>query len=99
MSVFSWLQLVLRGQAGAACAVGGADTAWEAKTVTRVGGEMALVRRVAGKAVVGKAVRNRPRDGGYKATRAQNDWQSHREEAQPGSCNVPHSPRDLEGGR
>ena len=52
VSVFSWLQLVLRGQAGAAYAVGGADTAWEAKTVTRVGGEIALVRRVAGKAVV-----------------------------------------------
>ena len=49
VSVFSWLQLVLRGQAGAACAVGGADTAWEAKTVTRV---RWLLRRVAGKAVV-----------------------------------------------
>ena len=42
MSVFSWLQLVLRDKEGAAGAVGDAGTAWEAKTVTRVGGEMAL---------------------------------------------------------
>ena len=42
VSVFSWLQLVVRDRNGAASAVGGAGTAWEAKTGTRVGGEMAL---------------------------------------------------------
>ena len=41
VSVCLWFQLVLRGREGAACAVGGAGTAWEAKTVTHVRGEMA----------------------------------------------------------
>ena len=42
VSVFSWLQPVLRDRGGAARAVGGADTAWEAKADTRVRGEIAL---------------------------------------------------------
>ena len=41
VSVCLWLQLVLRDRQGVACAVGGAGTAWEAETVTHVGGEMA----------------------------------------------------------
>ena len=45
VSVCLWLQLacqlVLRGLEGAARAVGGAGTAWNAKTATRVTGEMA----------------------------------------------------------
>ena len=42
VSVSSQLQLVLWDQERAACAAGGADTAWEAKADTRVRREMAL---------------------------------------------------------
>ena len=62
---------------------------------------MALVRRVAGKAVVGKAVRNRPRDGGYKATRAQDGRMTGRaieRRLSPARATCPTRPETLRGG-